>query len=474
MKILFTLLFSLIFTLLTYSQTLDGNWSNDYSTYDNASNGTGYNTISVAVLSEDTFAALVYRAEDQATNYLIGFRDADSAMGRISEAEGAGFIASWFSGFFEIQLNTALDLAHFNDQIFLTNNDENHNILVYEMTETSVEPAELRLETGTDQIWAIDTDLNGKVYVTAAGSESTNGKVLVYESTANETAWSDGHVAAPLQVVDIPEEGSLRGVTVNDEGTELFVSNHEARKVYKFIGDPETGYELDFDFEFTIEDSIMEDEKLPGPWGLNYMFDKNLLFAASDFDFIAGGNAYEYAKMFVLNPNNGNVLDTINVAQWNFDRIGSYNSRPGGTDPGNASGYSSTYNIDFDQNYNVYSQSFFGWTVEKWSYDGTLPVITSVELKNSSLPSEYSLKQNYPNPFNPSTTIEFSIPEKSNIDLNIYSVNGELVGTAIDSEDFEAGTYKVTLNMKNYSSGIYIYSLNSGKVKLTNKMVLVK
>ncbi len=214
--------------------------------------------------------------------------------------------------------------------------------------------------------------------------------------------------------------------------------------------------------------------KLPGPWGLNYMFDKNLLFAASDFDFIAGGNAYEYAKLFVINPTDGDVLDTINVAKWNFDKTGSYNSRPGGTDPGNASGYASTYNVDFDPNYNVYSQSFFGWTVEKWSYDGTLPVIVSVELKNSSIPSEYSLKQNYPNPFNPSTTIEFSVPEKSNIDLSIYSINGELIGTALEAKEYEAGNYKVTIDMKNYSSGVYIYSLKSGSIKLTNKMVLVK
>jgi hypothetical protein len=52
-------------------------------------------------------------------------------------------------------------------------------------------------------------------------------------------------------------------------------------------------------------------------------------------------------------------------------------------------------------------------------------VITDV--KDEYKPFEYSLKQNYPNPFNPSTVIEFSIPKKQNVKLNVYNTLGQKV-----------------------------------------------
>ena len=68
------------------------------------------------------------------------------------------------------------------------------------------------------------------------------------------------------------------------------------------------------------------------------------------------------------------------------------------------------YDLDFDANKNLYTISYYGWTVEKWKYTGTLPtIISSMKQISNSLPKYFTLEQNYPNPFNPTTIIRFSI-----------------------------------------------------------------
>jgi len=49
-------------------------------------------------------------------------------------------------------------------------------------------------------------------------------------------------------------------------------------------------------------------------------------------------------------------------------------------------------------------------------------VTSDVETRKDGVPSKYELTQNFPNPFNPTTTISFSIPERSNVSLKIYDM----------------------------------------------------
>lgn len=97
-----------------------------------------------------------------------------------------------------------------------------------------------------------------------------------------------------------------------------------------------------------------------------------------------------------------------------------------------------------------------------------------VEIK---IPTEFSLSQNYPNPFNPSTTISFTLSEKSNVRINIYNMIGELVETLINNS-FEAGYQSVKLDAKGLTSGVYFYSIVAKGDKNTfissRKMVLLR
>ena len=90
----------------------------------------------------------------------------------------------------------------------------------------------------------------------------------------------------------------------------------------------------------------------------------------------------------------------------------------------------------------------------------------------------YELKNNYPNPFNPSTTIEFAIPQKGNVELSIYNVLGQKIATLINSE-LNQGVYKATWNGLTDSgvsvvSGTYIYRIKSGEFSMSKKMILLK
>lgn len=99
--------------------------------------------------------------------------------------------------------------------------------------------------------------------------------------------------------------------------------------------------------------------------------------------------------------------------------------------------------------------------------------ITSVEADHNLIPNGYVLEQNYPNPFNPSTAIKFGIPEASNVRLKIFNTLGEEVAELVN-EYLEAGTYTYRFDASNLTSGIYVYTLQTGDQVISKKMTLVK
>ncbi|MEE9429585.1 MAG: T9SS type A sorting domain-containing protein [Melioribacteraceae bacterium] len=104
----------------------------------------------------------------------------------------------------------------------------------------------------------------------------------------------------------------------------------------------------------------------------------------------------------------------------------------------------------------------------------TIPIDYLVDVENiSTLPTEFSLTQNYPNPFNPTTTIEFSLPQTSDVTLKIYDMLGKEVTTLVDKKK-SGGTYRVSLDATKLSSGIYIYRLEADRFSSTRKMILIK
>lgn len=88
-------------------------------------------------------------------------------------------------------------------------------------------------------------------------------------------------------------------------------------------------------------------------------------------------------------------------------------------------------------------------------------------------PKSYSLLQNYPNPFNPTTTIEYTIPENSFVNIKVFDMTGKEVTTLVSKQQ-ETGTYIVNWNASGYSSGVYFYRISAGNFAETKKMILTK
>lgn len=86
---------------------------------------------------------------------------------------------------------------------------------------------------------------------------------------------------------------------------------------------------------------------------------------------------------------------------------------------------------------------------------------------------EIALFQNYPNPFNLSTTIGFRLPKTAFVSIKIFDVLGNLVSEIV-SKEFPAGNHEVEFSAEEIPSGVYVYYLQAGEVKLSKRMILLR
>jgi len=147
------------------------------------------------------------------------------------------------------------------------------------------------------------------------------------------------------------------------------------------------------------------------------------------------------------------------------------------------------YAVAIDDNGNSYSTGFFSGIATFGSYTLTstntwdrnvfvakLGYDTSVD--NHVIPINIKLS-NYPNPFNPSTTIEFSMQNDSNVELNIFNIRGQKIKTLTHNE-FTKGDHSVIWNGDDesnnpVSSGIYYYILKiNDNAEAVKKCLLLK
>ncbi len=96
------------------------------------------------------------------------------------------------------------------------------------------------------------------------------------------------------------------------------------------------------------------------------------------------------------------------------------------------------------------------------------------------IPSVFVLSQNYPNPFNPETSIEYSIPARGEVRLEVYDMLGRNVAVLVNGIQSE-GKHSVRFSAESLPSGVYAYRVNffpqaggGSALSDTKRMVLVR
>lgn len=112
-----------------------------------------------------------------------------------------------------------------------------------------------------------------------------------------------------------------------------------------------------------------------------------------------------------------------------------------------------------------------------WNESNPPPAPSGSAGKRVQFPTEFSVA-NYPNPFNPITVINYAVPKKSTVAIEIFNILGQKIKTLVEGER-TAGYHSVLWDGKNESgkevgSGIYLYRLKAGQFTQSKKMLLLK
>ncbi|MEP0827805.1 MAG: T9SS type A sorting domain-containing protein [bacterium] len=97
--------------------------------------------------------------------------------------------------------------------------------------------------------------------------------------------------------------------------------------------------------------------------------------------------------------------------------------------------------------------------------------------KLPNTPISFSI-ENFPNPFNAVTVINYSLPRRATVSVDIFNILGQKVKTLVQGEK-PAGYHSVLWDGKNEAgievgSGIYFYRLKAGQFTQSKKMLLLK
>ncbi|MGD9900326.1 MAG: FlgD immunoglobulin-like domain containing protein, partial [Calditrichaceae bacterium] len=141
----------------------------------------------------------------------------------------------------------------------------------------------------------------------------------------------------------------------------------------------------------------------------------------------------------------------------------------------------SSYSHDYQfEDKNIESARTYWYYLEDISISGEITLHDTLRVTRAIIPQKFTLSQNYPNPFNGITTIEFTLSEKLNLNLDIYSSSGEKIRT-LTKDTHEPGNYSYDWNGVNsdghsVASGVYYVRLStpSGQAADVKKIVYIK
>jgi hypothetical protein len=91
----------------------------------------------------------------------------------------------------------------------------------------------------------------------------------------------------------------------------------------------------------------------------------------------------------------------------------------------------------------------------------------------------FTLGQSYPNPSQGVANISFTLPEASQVSVQVMDVTGKVVNSDVTNMPFAAGSQSVKLDLSGLPSGSYLYQLvatgaDGRSATLSSKLTLEK
>lgn len=179
------------------------------------------------------------------------------------------------------------------------------------------------------------------------------------------------------------------------------------------------------------------------------------------FSVAVSGNDVELSWITATETNNSHFEIQRSIDGAGFERIG------------DVAGNGTTTEIHhyIFKDHNLTAGKYY-YRLKQFDLSGTFEFSNIIEA-NILSPNKFDLMQNYPNPFNPATTINFTIPEKVNVNLKIYDVMGNEIATLVNEEK-TAGKHSIEFDATRLASGTYFYKLQAGGKTEVRKMLLIK
>ena len=150
----------------------------------------------------------------------------------------------------------------------------------------------------------------------------------------------------------------------------------------------------------------------------------------------------------------------LNNKGWRIERTADLNTW---TTIGFVDGINGTKANDYTYNDKAVTGGVYYYRLKQIDLDGTFTYSNTITI-NVQLSAVLLHLSAFPNPFSSSTSISYSVPNKSKILISLYNNRGDLVQTIIN-ESQQAGGYHQSISNKTLSVGTYYLTLQVGDKK---------
>lgn len=391
-------------------------------------------------------------------------------------------------------------------------------------SETSAKPAGLFIDQQNSQIYVTNIDYSsstgmsdtGMAEVAKMNMDGTNytllfdlantgvnrPKKMVHDESTNTIYWSEGQNSNyRIRTMNLDEnsssdliltgENTISAVQVDPENSRLFWSTRDKDEATLFSAN------LDGSNAEIIEQT--SSNSTTRIRAIYYVNDMNSLFWAVDGG-IHNSGVYKMSmddmtpekidesdsvyfitysasadKLFLYEPT---AISKLNTDGSGLEKILDLFTQPGGLAIDGESiywgDYSGLYRSDFAGNDSTLVSEEVSFESGGSFFFGSEILNTSTEENRmSTVPSGIRLHQNYPNPFNPSTTIQYSLSQNSEISIELFNLLGKKVATIYEGQQTR-GDHSIHFNAQTLSSGVYFYRLRTESMSQTEKMTLIK